>query len=485
VTTASTSPSSPSSPPSPSAGPTGPSRSAARSSGRRHPAWTVAAVTFLALIAAAAFRSSTGVLIEPVEAEFGWSRAWTSSAVSLNLVLFGFTAPFAAALMERFGVRRVVAAALTLVALGSGLTLVMTQPWHLLVLWGVVVGLGTGSMALVLGAIVANRWFVARRGLVIGVFSAGSATGQLVVLPAVAYLASHAGWRWASTLTAALALAIVPLVLRLVPDRPEDVGARPYGAPTPGPAAADLAARPGAGEPGAPVEAVAMADQPVAAPAVAAPARPGPGWTAIRELGLAARTRAFWVLFLTFFVCGWSTNGLIQTHFVPMAHDHGMPSTTAASLLAVVGVFDIVGTIGSGWLSDRVDARVLLFVYYGLRGLSLLAGPAVMSSRVEPPLLFFIVFYGLDWVATVPPTVALCRQHFGTARSGVVFGWVFAGHMVGAGIAAEVAGLIREATGSYSDAWWLAGGLCLLAAVGIFAVGSRSVEPVAEPSRPL
>ncbi len=429
---------------------------------RIHPAWTVAAVTFLALIAAAAFRSSTGVLIEPVENEFGWSRAWTSGAVSVNLVLFGLTAPFAAALMERFGIRRVVAVALALVALGSGLTLVMTQPWHLLVLWGFVVGLGTGSMALTLGSIVANRWFVARRGLVMGVFSAGSSTGQLVVLPLVAYLATHWSWRWASALTAGLALAIIPLVLWLLRDRPEDVGARPYGA-APAPAAEPETVLP---EPLSSLEpAVPLIE---AAPAAA-------GWVALRELRRASKTSAFWILLGTFAICGWSTNGLIQTHFVPAAHDHGLPIQTAASLLAVVGIFDIVGTIGSGWLSDRVDARVLLFVYYGLRGLSLLAGPAVMGPHVGPPLMFFIVFYGLDWVATVPPTVALCRQQFGTARSSIVFGWVFAGHMVGAGIAAEVAGLIRESTGSYSDAWWLAGALCLLAAVAIF--GIRAPEP--------
>jgi MFS family permease len=425
---------------------------------RIHPAWWVATVTFLALIAAAAFRSSTGVLIEPVEAEFGWSRTWTSGAVSINLVLFGLTAPFAAALMDRFGVRRVVASALILVSLGSGLTLVMTQAWQLLVLWGFVVGFGTGSMALVLGAIVANRWFVERRGLVMGVFSAGSATGQLVVLPVVAYLATHAGWRWASGLTACLALAIVPLVLWFLHDRPEAIGVRPYGV-VPADAVTTVEAP------------VAMGDQPVA----------GPARVALRTLRETARTRAFWILFGTFFICGWSTNGLIQTHFVPMAHDHGMPATTAASLLAVVGIFDIIGTIGSGWLSDRMDARVLLFVYYGLRGVSLLAGPAVMGSHVDPPLMFFIVFYGLDWVATVPPTVALCRQQFGTARSSVVFGWVFAGHMIGAGIAAEYAGLIREATGSYAQAWWTAGVLCLLAAVAVFGISQRAQAASSPP----
>lgn len=424
---------------------------------RWHPAWTVAAVTMLALVAAAAFRSSTGVLIEPVEDEFGWSRAWTSNAVSINLVLFGLTAPFAAALMERFGVRQVVSIALALVAAGAGLTLVMTEPWHLVVLWGFVVGLGTGSMALVFGAIVANRWFVARRGLVMGVFSAGSATGQLVVLPVVAVLASDAGWRWAAGLTALLALAIVPLVLWKLPNHPSDIGERPYGAPNRPPRAA--------------VQAAAMADQPVAAgDAVVAPKPDSPARVALVELTRAGRTLPFWILFGTFFICGWSTNGLIQTHFVPAAHDHGMPMETAAGLLALVGIFDIAGTIGSGWLSDRIDARVLLFVYYGLRGLALLVGPSVMGADVDMPLMFFVVFYGLDWVATVPPTVALCRQQFGVARSGVVFGWVFAGHMVGAGVAAGLAGMIRESTGSYDDAWYLAGGLCVVAALAIFVI---------------
>jgi predicted MFS family arabinose efflux permease len=327
-------------------------------------------------------------------------------------------------------------------------------------------------MALVFGAIVANRWFVAKRGLVMGVFSAGSATGQLVVLPLVAYLATHLGWRWAAGLTASLALAIVPLVLWLLHDQPADVGVRAYGAPPETAAAARV-------ETAAPMP-TDTADPAGVAPQVAAPSM-SPGWIALRELRLAVRTRAFWILFGTFSICGWSTNGLIQTHFIPAAHDHGLPVDTAASLLAVVGVFDIIGTIGSGWLSDRVDARVLLFVYYGLRGLSLLAGPAVMGPRVDPPLMFFVIFYGLDWVATVPPTVALCRQQFGTARSSIVFGWVFAGHMVGAGIAAEIAGLIRESTGSYSDAWWLAGGLCLLAAVAIFGIGTPTAPtaPVA------
>jgi len=405
-----------------------------------HRAWAVAGVTFLAMIAAAAFRSSTGVLIEPVEAEFGWTRTWTSGAVSLNLLLFGLTSPFAAALMERFGVRRVATLALATVAAGTALTLVMTQAWQLFLLWGVVIGLGTGSIALVLGAIVAGRWFEERRGLVMGVFSAGSATGQLVVLPPVAYLATHAGWRWAAAVTSLLALLLAPLVYAVMRDRPSDVGLAPYGATLP-----------------------VMDVPPPAA------SRTG----ALGVLREVAGAPAFWVLAGTFFVCGWSTNGLIQTHLVPAAHDHGMPATAAASLLALVGVFDMVGTVASGWLSDRVDPRLLLLAYYGLRGLSLLAFPALLGPHVDPPLMLFIVFYGLDWVATVPPTVVLVRQWFGAGRAGVVFGWVFASHMIGAGIGAVFAGYLRETSGAYTSSFLTAGGLCLVAAVAILLLPRR------------
>ncbi|MFN0284765.1 MAG: MFS transporter [Kineosporiaceae bacterium] len=431
--------------------------------GRRRPhrAWAVAGVAFLALVAAAAFRSSTGVLIEPVEVYFGWSRVSTSGAVSLNLAVYGLTAPFAAALMERFGLRRVALVALGLVAAGSAGTLAMTQPWHLAVLWGVVVGFGTGSLAPVFGAVVANRWFVDRRGLVTGVFAAASATGQLAFLPLVAVLVSTAGWRTASLVVSALALACALPVGLLLHDRPADVGALPYGVSDPddpriprtAPAGRVGGAGGGRGE-----------------------RAPGPGRAAVAELVRCLRVPTFWLLAGTFFVCGWSTNGLVGTHFVAAAHDHGMPTTTAAGLLAVVGMFDIVGTVASGWLSDRVDPRLLLLAYYGLRGLSLLAVPAVLGPHVDPPLLFFVAFYGLDWVATVPPTVALCREHFGLARSGVVFGWVFASHMVGAAVAAAFAGAVREATGTYSPAWWTAGGLCLVAAVACLAV-RREPEP--------
>ncbi len=399
-----------------------------------HRAWFVAVITMAALVAAAGFRSSTGALLEPLEEDFGWSRATTSGAVSLNLILYGLTAPFAAALMERFGLRRVVVVALTLVAIGSGLTLVMTSAWQLWLLWGFAVGAGTGALALVFGAIVANRWFVRHRGLVMGVFSAAGATGHLVFLPAIARLADGPGWRWAAGLVAVFALLLVPLVWWILRDQPSDVGTTPYGAPD------DW--------------------RPPQAPSRTRNA----AQVAIDTLRESSRSRTFWILMVTFWICGWSTNGLIGTHFIPAAHDHGMPATTSAGLLALIGIFDIAGTVASGWLTDRVDSRYLLFVYYFFRGLSLLAVPWLLGPHVHPSLFLFILFYGLDWVATVPPTVTLCREHFGIEKAGVVFGWVFASHMVGAGVAASYAGWIRQVNGDYYAAWLTAGALCVGAA---------------------
>ena len=317
----------------------------------------------------------------------------------------------------------------------------MDAAWQLWLLWGLAIGVGTGSLALVFGAIVANRWFVRHRGVVIGLFSAASSTGQLVFLPAIAHLADGPGLavgrRAGGRLRAAAraAGAAVP-----APTRPAAVGTTAYGQP------------PGEPAPEAPV-----------------PTR-GAARVAVGTLREASRKPVFWILFGSFWICGWSTNGLIGTHFIPAAHDHGMPQTTAASMLALIGVFDILGTVASGWLTDRVDSRYLLFVYYALRGLSLLAVPWLLAEVVHPSLFVFIVFYGLDWVATVPPTVALCRQHFGIEKAGVVFGWVFAAHMVGAGVAASYAGLVRQSTGDYLGAWLTAGGLCLAAAVAVLLI---------------
>ncbi|MBP6997160.1 MAG: MFS transporter [Phycicoccus sp.] len=411
-----------------------------------HTAWIVAAVTLGALVTAAAFRSSTGVLLEPIESEFGWSRATTSGAVSLNLVLYGLTAPFAAALMERFGVRRIVTGSLLVVAAASALTTVMNAPWQLWVLWGLCIGIGTGSMALVFGAIVANRWFHTHRGLVTGLFSAASATGQLVFLPAIAWTAENDGWRAAALIVTVLAVLMAVMVAVFLHDRPESRGLLPYGL----------------------TEGYAVAAPP---PSTESPAR-----AAFRVLRMASRKWSFWALVLTFWVCGWSTNGLIQTHFIPAAHDHGMAQTAAAGLLALVGVFDLLGTVLSGWLTDRFDPRWLLAIYYGGRGASLLVIDAVLAPNVQPGMWVFIVFYGLDWVATVPPTVALCRTHFGLADSGIVFGWVFAAHMVGAGAGASVAGWIRTASGSYSSAWLIAAGLCFASVALALSIRKRPAD---------
>ncbi|MFB9902559.1 MFS transporter [Allokutzneria oryzae] len=398
---------------------------------RPHRAWVVAAVAFVALVGAAGFRATPGVLLNPLHQEFGWPLGTISLAVSINLLLYGLTSPFAAALMDRFGIRRVVAWALLLVATGSGLTVFMTQSWQLILFWGVFVGLGTGSMALAFVATVTNRWFVRHRGIVTGVLTAGGAAGQLVFLPVLALLVEDGSWRVASLTVAFAALAVVPLVLWLLRDHPAELGLTAYGAD---------------GEPELPP-----------APSGGAARR------AVSALFSAARTKTFWYLAGGFAICGMTTNGLVGTHFIPAAHDHGMPQTAAAGLLALVGIFDIAGTVFSGWLTDRVDSRVLLAVYYGLRGVSLAILPSLFDATAHPSMLVFIIFYGLDWVATVPPTVALCREHFG-ADGAVVFGWVFASHQVGAAIAATAAGAVRDSLGEYTLAWYVAAGLSVVAA---------------------
>ena len=417
--------------------------------GRVHYAWIVAGVTFLILLVAAAIRATPGVLIVPLEQTFGWSRATISFAVSVNLLLYGLCGPFAASLMERFGVRRVTVLSLCAVTVGVALTTVMRSPWQLVLLWGVVVGVGTGAMAMVLAATIANRWFVARKGLVIGILTASTATGQLLFLPLLAAVVQHVGWRAAALVVTGVALLLLPIVLLLLRDEPRDLGLRAFGDAT----------------------------------GAAGPARSPSPAGALAALVEGSRSRDFWLLVGSFFICGLSTNGLIGTHLIPASIDHGMPEVAAASLLAVIGVFDIAGTMVSGWLTDRMDSRVLLFWYYGLRGLSLLFLPFAFSTGYLG-LFLFIVFYGLDWVATVPPTVALTADIFGKQRMGIVYGWIFASHQLGAAFAASGAGLIRTYTGHYEPAFLASGALCLLAAGLSLSIKRRRPEPirVAEPA---
>ena len=407
-----------------------------------HRGWWVAGVTFLTLISAAAFRSTTSPMLMPLEMEFGWTRSLTSSALSLNLVFYGLTAPFAATLMQRFGVRRVVAFALALVAAGSGLTVWMTEPWQLFLYWGVFVGFGTGCLALVFASMVANRWFHKHRSLVTGIFSAAYATGQLVFLPLITTLTNSVGWRYGALVVSAFSLTIVPIFWFIYREHPRDVNVFPVGA----------------------TEHIKEDSKP------ALTVRDN-----LRVLGQSAKRMPFWILAGTFFVCGWTTNGLIGAHFIPAAHDHGMPTTMAAGLLAVVGIFDFIGTIASGWLTDRVNPVILLVFYYGLRGLALFSAPFLLGPTVEPPLWFFVIFYGLDWIATVPPTVELCRRYFGLTNSPVVYGWVFAAHMVGAAIAASFAGIIRDIQGDYFIAWITAAILCLVASASVLLLKPNPV----------
>lgn len=399
-----------------------------------HYGWVVAGVTFLTMLVTAGAVGAPGVLILPLQREFGWDTATISAALAIRLVLFGLMGPFAAALMNRYGPRRIVICALLLIAGGLLASLGMTQVWQLVLLWGVVVGIGTGLTALVLGATVATRWFSARRGLVVGLLTASSATGQLVVLPLLAEMTERLGWRAALLLVCGLLLAAGLAVVALMRDRPEDLGLLPYGE--------------------------------VAAPGSAGPAPSAGG--AVAALREAAGTRVFWVLFATFFICGASTNGLIQTHFIPLCADYGIGPVQGAGVLAAMGAFDFIGTVASGWLSDRYDNRWLLFWYYGLRGLSLMCLPFTDFSVVG--LSLFAMFYGLDWIATVPPTVRLTAARFGREKANLVFGWVFAGHQLGAASAAYGAGLSRDVLASYLPAFFTAGALCLLAGAAIMTL---------------
>jgi predicted MFS family arabinose efflux permease len=411
---------------------------------RVHYAWVVAGVAFATLVAAAAFRAAPGPLMVPLHDELGWSIVTMSAAVSVSLVLYGLTAPFAAALMERFGLRRVTSAGLLLIAAGAGLSVAAQAAWQLVLTWGVLIGLGTGSMALVFAATVANAWFVKRRGLVMGILTAGGAAGQLVFLPMVAFLAEATSWKVASLLIAAAAVAVLPLVATLIRDRPSDLGLAPYGGD-------------------------AVVPPPSRTRNVAG--------LALEALRQAARTKAFWALAGAFAICGATTNGLIGIHFIPSAHDHGMATTTAAGLLMVVGVFDIVGTVVSGWLTDRIDPRWLLLVYYTFRGVGLVLLPWLLAATVHPSMVLFIVVYGLDWVATVPPTVVLCRRLFGDFGT-IVFGWVFASHQLGAAGAALAAGFVRESFGTYTYAWLGGAALCAMAAVLSISLRHPDAMPI-------
>src|SRR5579863_9760907 len=407
-----------------------------------HYGWIIVGATLLTTVITAAAMSTPGVLIVPLEKEFGWTDAQISSALAIRLMLFGLFGPVAAAFMNRYGVRAVMVSAVVIISAGLIASLEMTQVWQLVLLWGIVVGVGTGLTAMVLAVTVATRWFNARRGLVMGIFAASNATGQLLFLPLIAKLETAYGWRMSLVFVCCMLAVAGFVALLFMRDRPSDVGLPLYGETAIAPA------------PKAGVGLVSLLLSPLVV------------------LKDAARVPIFWVLFGTFFVCGCSTNGLIQTHFVTLCHDYGLAAVTAASVLAMMGFFDFFGTIGSGWLSDRFDPRWLLFWYYGLRGLSLLYLP--FTNFTFYGLSLFAVFYGLDWIATVPPTVKLAADRFGREKAGIVFGWVFAGHQIGAASAAFGAGLVRTEFASYLPAFFIAGAMCLVAAGLVLTIAKPS-----------
>jgi sugar phosphate permease len=418
-----------------------------RTRAKLHYAWIVAAVTFVVLLLTAGIRAAPGVLIVPLEAEFHWSRSTISFAVGVNLLLYGLIGPFAAALMDRFGVRRTMAVALATTAAGVALTPLMRQPWQLVLLWGVVVGAGCGVIGSFLAAYIPARWFRVRQGLVVGVLMASNAAGQLVFLPTMASLATHSGWRVMSIVLAGTVVVFVPLVALLMRDHPEDLGLAPYGG--------DRSAIP-------------------------APVSTGnPLTLAFRALAAGGRSRDFWLIAGSYLICGASTNGLIGTHLIPACVDHGLTEVTGAGLLATTGVFSFLGGTLSGWLSDRWDNRLLLAWYFTLRGLSLLYLPFAFGTSFYG-LSLFSVFYGLDWIATVPPTVRLLARIVGTERTGVMVAWITVIHQVGGALAAYVGGVLRISFGTYLEAFLLAGLLCFAAALMalLIGVGGRRSEIV-------
>lgn len=418
-----------------------------------HPAFLVVAVTFLALLFSAGLRSAPGVMMQPLELYFGWDRATISFGAAVGILLFGLVGPFAAALMVSIGIRRTMIGGLTLMAAATFASQWMTMPWHFVLTWGVLSGMGSGAVASVLGAAVVNRWFATRQGLVMGFLSASTATGALVFLPFMAWLSHGIDWRPVALAVSISCAALIPLVALLVPERPEARGHRRYGE-------------------------IEIETETAHTPQPAPPASP---WLAIEALKRAAVKPVFWVLAGTFFVCGLTTNGLVGTHLIAFCVDHGIAPVAAAGLLSLMGFFDLIGTTASGWLTDRYDPRRLLAIYYGFRGLSLIALPFIEFDTVS--LTIFAVFYGLDWIATVPPTLRLANESFGPVDATIVFGWILVAHQIGAAVAAFGAGVIREQAGTYIPAFVIAGAFGIAASM-VFIAGQRRVQAGTVLARP-
>ena len=404
--------------------------------GRVHYAWIVLAVMFSATLAGVGVRAAPGVMIIPLERAFGWNVATISGAVSLNIILMGATGPFLTGLIDVVGLKRTIIGCMIVLVAGTGLSNFMTSPWQLFLTWGLMVGIGSGASAVGMAAAVANRWFVRRNGLAMGLLTAANAAGQLIFLPALAMLAGRYGWRGVSVTVTLVIAAAVPVVALLLPESPADVGLGPFG-----------------GEP-APTRLPRHLGNPFAA--------------AVGALSRASHSMDFWLLTASFAVCGLSTNGLINTHLIAYCADRGISQIAGADILAALGVFSLIGATASGWMCDRFNPRILLFWYYGLRGLSLIVIPFTQFDAVS--LSIFSVFYGLDWVATGPATFALANEVFGRRDTPVIIAWIFAGHQIGGALAAFGAGAVRSLTGDYLLAFLTSGLACLLASLLVLRV---------------
>ena len=413
-----------------------------------HYSWVILAVTFISIIVAGIIRSSSGIFIDPFETEFGWGRPAISFAFAVGLFLYGFSGPFMAAFVDIFGLKKMMLYSMAILTVGLSLTFVMNREWQLILIWGVMLGIGSGLFLTVLSTQVANRWFVKRRGLAVGILTAATATGQLVLLPVLASFVENYSWRAAIALIFALSIAMLIIIAIFMKSWPKDVGTTPYGQEGP-----------------------VQNESPILS-------NRNPFKVAIHALIEGLKVKEFWLLAGSFFICGLSTSGLIGTHFISYCVSFGIPLVTAASLLSLMGVFDLIGTTVSGWLSDRFDNRWLLFWYYLLRGISLLFLPFALAQGSYIWLVIFSIFYGLDWIATVPPTVGLARQKFGLQKSAMMYGWITAAHQVGAGVAAFTGGVIYKIFDSYMWAFLFAGGFCLLGSLFVILIKKHTKEVV-------
>lgn len=412
---------------------------------RIHYSWIILFIAFFANIVAGIVISSTGVFLTPFEQELGWNRSVISLAFGITLFLYGLSGPFMAALLEVIGLRKMMTFSMATLVLGTSFSFLMTEPWQLIIIWGVIFGLGSSVFLTVLSPYIANRWFEKRRGLVVGILTSSTATGQLILLPVLAAIIENYSWKHAIGLIMFLSLIMFILILLFMRNSPKEMGILPYG------------------------QVDKTEDERIQSN------KENPVIIAFRGLFEAIKVKEFWLLAGSFFICGLSTNGLIGTHFISLCLSFGIPMVTAASLLSFMGVFNLIGTTLSGWLSDRFDNRWLLFWYYGLRGASLALLPFALSQGSYWLIIIFTIFYGLDWIATVPPTISISRRIFGLQKSAIIYGWIFAAHQLGAAVAAFGGGLIYQYFNTYTWAFFLAGVFCIFASLFVILIKKEKV----------